>query len=115
MGPVRATSGPWPFIIAALITSVVGVGLGLAAWLTSTATESLWLTLAVAGWVLAGIVTFILAGLHISADTKRQAESLYISNPTQAMLYFAALGLGVVGVLITAVEIALWFGKAFGG
>lgn len=113
--PLRATSGPWPFIIAALITSVVGVGLGLAAWLTSTATEPRWLTLAVAGWVLAGIITFILAGLHISADTKRQAESLYISNPTQTLLYRAALGLGVIGVIITAVEIALWFGKAFGG
>src|SRR5699024_7321292 len=67
------------------------------------------------GWVAAGIITFILLGLHIQADTRRQAAGFYISNPTQTLLYRAALGVGVIGVLITAVEIALWFGKAYGG
>ena len=114
-GALSATTGPWHFIVAAVITAVLGLCLGLAAWLGSTATESLWLPLAVAGWALSGVVTFILLGLHISADTRRQAASFYISNPTQTLLYRTALGLGVVGVIITAVEIALWFGKAFGG
>lgn len=114
-GALVATSGPWIFLIAALVTAVLGTGLGGIAWLTSTATESGWLALAVSGWALAGIITFILLGLHVSADTKRQTASLYISNSTQTLLYRVALGLGVIGVLITAVEIALWFGKAFGG
>ncbi len=113
--PPTATTGPWPFVIAAAVTAVLGVVLGLVAWLGSTATEPLWLTLSGLGWVAAGIITFILLGLHIQADTRRQAAGFYISNPTQTLLYRAALGVGVIGVLITAVEIALWFGKAYGG
>lgn len=114
-GPTTATTGPWHFVSAAAVTAVLSIVLGLAAWLGSTATEPLWLTLSGLGWFTAGIVTFILLGLHIQADTRRQAAGLYVSNPTQTLLYRAALGVGAVGVLINAVEIALWFGKAYGG
>lgn len=111
---LTATSGPWGYLIAALVTAILGIVLGVAAWLGFTATETTFLTLAGLGWVCAGIATFILLGLHVMADTKRQTSGLYISNPTQKLLQYAAMGLGVIGVIITAVEIALWFGKAFG-
>lgn len=111
---LTATSGPWGYLIAALVTAILGIVLGVVAWLGFTATETTFLTLAGLGWVCAGIATFILLGLHVMADTKRQTSGLYISNPTQKLLQYAAMGLGVIGVIITAVEIALWFGKAFG-
>jgi len=66
------------------------------------------------GWVLAGIVTFILLGVHTMTDARRQAENYYIGNPAQKTVYTVATGLACVGVIITAVEIALWISKTVG-
>lgn len=107
-------TGPWAFIAAATAAAVLGLLLGLAAPLTGSATDDLFHYLAIAGWVLAGIVTFILLGLHTGKDTKRQAESFYIGTPAQKTLYRVSAGLACVAVIITAVEIALWISKTVG-
>lgn len=107
-------TGPWVFVGTAAATAVVGVLLGIAAPLTGSATDSLFHTLAIIGWVLAGIVTFILLGLHTAKDTRRQAENFYVGTPSQKTVYRAAAVLACVGIIITAVEIALWISKTVG-
>ncbi|WP_417288077.1 hypothetical protein [Corynebacterium variabile] len=111
---VTPVTGPWAFIGTATATAVLGIILGIVAPLTGSATDSLFHTLAIIGWVLAGIVTFILLGLHTAKDTKRRAESFYVGNQSQQMLYRVSAGLACVGVIITAVEIALWISKTVG-
>ncbi|WP_297005328.1 hypothetical protein [uncultured Corynebacterium sp.] len=112
--PVTPVTGPWAFIGAATATAVIGILLGIAAPFTGSATDSLFHTLAIVGWVLAGILTFILLGLHTAKDTKRQAESFYVGTPAQKTLYRVSAGLACVGVIVTAVEIALWISKTVG-
>ncbi|MGO1276222.1 MAG: hypothetical protein ACTMIG_09730 [Corynebacterium variabile] len=113
-GPVTPVTGPWAFIAAATATAVIGVILGIAAPLTGSATDSLFHTLTIIGWVLAGIVTFILLGLHTAKDTRRRAESFYVGTQSQRTLYLVSAGLACLGVIITAVEIALWISKTVG-
>ncbi|SQG63574.1 Uncharacterised protein [Corynebacterium renale] len=112
--PMRSATGPWPYVIAATVASIVGVILAVVNWMSNTSTQPAWLGLAATGWVLCGIITFILLGVHTSVDTRRQTTTLYLSNTTQTLLFRLSLGAGIVGVILTAIQIALWFGKAFG-
>lgn len=107
-------SHPRGFIVAALGTALAGILFGIIAYATGTATETSWLIFSALGWVFAGTLTFILLGLHTAVDTRRQTESFYVSSPGQIMLYRITAGIAVLGVIMTAVELALWFGKAFG-
>ncbi|MGO1948326.1 MAG: hypothetical protein ACTH1D_01755 [Mycobacteriaceae bacterium] len=107
-------TGPWAFVGTAAATAVAGVLLGIAAPLTGSATDNLFHTLAIIGWALAGIVTFILLGIHTAKDTKRQAESFYVGTPSQKTVYRAAVVFACIGVIITAGEIALWISKTVG-
>lgn len=108
------TTGPWSFVIGAVVAAVIGVILGVVNFAVFTSTQSGWLWMSLAGWVLCGIVAFILVGLYVREDIKRQAEGFYLSNPTQKLMQWGAFAIGWIGVVITAIEIALWFGKAFG-
>lgn len=111
---VTPVTGPWAFVGAATATAVLGVLLGIAAPLTGSATDGIFHILAIIGWALAGIVTFILLGLHTAKDTKRRAESFYVGTQSQQTLYRVSAGLACLGVIITAVEIALWISKTVG-
>ena len=104
-------SGPWPWVIAATVTAVIGLVLGIVAFFTAEPTDGAYSALAFGGWALAGIVTFILLGVHLTEDTKRQASGPYIGNAGQIALYRAAAGIGLVAVIVTAIEIALWASK----
>ncbi|WP_232247020.1 hypothetical protein [Corynebacterium freneyi] len=104
-------SGPWPWVIAATVTAVIGLILGIVAFFTAEPTDGAYSALAFGGWALAGIVTFILLGVHLTEDTKRQASGPYIGNAGQIALYRAAAGIGLVAVIVTAIEIALWASK----
>lgn len=104
-------SGPWPWVIAAALTAVIGLILGIAAFFTAEPTDGAYSALAFGGWALAGIVTFVLLGVHLMEDTKRQAAGPYIGNAGQIALYRAAAGIGLVAVIVTAIEIALWASK----
>lgn len=104
-------SGPWPWVIAATVTAVIGLVLGIVAFFTAEPADGAYSALAFGGWALAGIVTFILLGVHLTEDTKRQASGPYIGNAGQIALYRAAAGIGLVAVIVTAIEIALWASK----
>ncbi len=113
--PVTPVTGPWPFVVAAFGCAVVAFGLAIAApTVGGTATDSMFHYLAISGWVLGGIVSFILLGLHFGANNRRQAESYYIENTTQTLLARATLFFGSVAVIATAAEIALWLSKTIG-
>lgn len=114
-GPLTFKSGPWHWVSAATATAVIGVALGIVAYVLASSagsfTSTLFKSLAIAGWSVGGIVTFILLGLHIVEDTKRQVSGPYIANSTQVLLYRASAIVGFMAVIITAIEIALAFAK----
>lgn len=107
-------SGPWVYVNLALTTAVIGIIIGIAAPLTGSPTDGSFHILAIAGWVLAGLATVILLGLHSGEDNRRRAENLYIGTPRQTTVFRTAGITAVIGVLITAVEIALWISKTVG-
>lgn len=82
--------------------------------LASAPTQGLYFGLAIGGWLLAGIVSFIFLGLYTLKNTQRQAETFYIENTTQTLLYRVIMGGSFVLVIVAAVEIAFYVGKAVG-
>lgn len=105
-------SGPWGPLAAALAAAVAGLLLALILAVSPvTATDSSYPWLAGGAWLLCGVVAFILLGLYTIQDNKLRAERPYMSNPTQQILYRVTVGVGVVGVVVSAIEIALWFSK----
>ncbi|MBV7294584.1 hypothetical protein KRX51_01465 [Corynebacterium sp. TAE3-ERU12] len=109
--PLQVITGPWHWVSAAIVSAAIGVCLGAAAPMVATATDSLWAVLALTGWILAGVVTFVLVGVHTIADTQRQAAGPYLSTPAQEWLYRVAIVVGLAGVVLTAIEIAMWAAK----
>lgn len=108
------TKGPSGILWGATAAAVVGLVLGVAAFFSGSATDGIYHVLAVLGWIFAGIVTFIVLGLYTGQDTKRRAESFYVTDDRQTLRYRITAGVAVVGVLVTAVEIALWLSKTLG-
>lgn len=110
-GPVRLRTGPWPWVLAATAAAVAGLALAIAAPLAAAPTDPAWPALALPGWALGGIGTFVLLGAHLVADTRRQAAGPYVSTPAQTVLYRVAAAGGLLTVAATAIEIALWVSK----
>ncbi|MDN5583180.1 MAG: hypothetical protein ACTH2Y_04160 [Corynebacterium sp.] len=114
-GPVSGpVTGPWAFVATATATAVLGVVFAVIAVVTGSPTDFVFRVFALAGWALAGIVTFILLGVHTAKDTRRRAENFYVETSSQAVLYKVAIGVACVGVIATAIEIALWISKTVG-
>lgn len=110
--PLTLTSGPKSLLFVALVVAVVGIVLALVPLLgPMTATSTSYIAIAVAAWALSGIATFILLGLYTIRDNALRANSVYVAEDVQTVLYRLALGLGGLGVIVTAFEIALWASK----
>lgn len=110
--PLTFTSGPKGLLFAALATAVVGVVLALVPLFgPMTATSTSYVACAVIAWILCGLVTFVLLGVYTIRDNALRANSVYVAQDLQTVLYRLALGLGGLGVLLTAFEIALWVSK----
>ena len=114
IAPTTPTEGPWPLLIAAGVSAVIALILLIVAPLASAPTQGLYFGLAIGGWLLAGIVSFIFLGLYTLKNTQRQAETFYIENTTQTLLYRVIMGGSFVLVIVAAVEIAFYVGKAVG-
>lgn len=114
-GPLKFGTGPWHWVSIATASAVIGFALGIIAFITgSTAgsfTSTSFMSMAIAGWAVGGILTFIFLGMHIVEDTKRRANGPYIENSTQVLLYRAAASVGLIAIVVTAIEIALVFAK----
>ncbi|WP_246817259.1 MULTISPECIES: hypothetical protein [unclassified Corynebacterium] len=112
--PTSPTKGPWPLLIAAGVSAVIALILLVIAPLIASPTQTVFFVLAIGGWLLAGIVSFILLGLYTLKNTQRQAETFYVEDTTQTLLYRIIMGGSFVLVIIAAVEIAFYVGKAVG-
>lgn len=112
--PAAPTKGPWPLLIAAGVAAILSAIVVIAAPLVSTATQGLFFGLAITGWVLAGIVAFVLLGLYTLQNTRRQADSFYIEDTRQTLVYRLVMIGGFVLVVASAVEIAFYVGKVMG-
>lgn len=114
-GPLKFGTGPWHWVITAIGCAVVGLILGIVAYFTASSASSFTSTtfkaMAFAGWVIGGILTFIFLGLHVVEDNKRRASGPYIENATQVLLYRVAACVGLIAIVVTAIEIALVFAK----
>lgn len=113
--PRTPVTGPWYFIIPAFISVMIAAVLAILAFAVGgSATDSMFHNYAIMGWAMAGIVGFLLLGMHMRADNRRQAESFYIENPMQYVLTRATIIIGSCAVVGTAFEIALWLSKTVG-
>lgn len=112
--PTSPTKGPWPLLIAAGVSAVIALILLVIAPLIASPTQTLFFVLTIGGWLLAGIMSFILLGLYTLKNTQRQAETFYIEDTTQTLLYRIIMGGSFVLVIVAAVEIAFYVGKAVG-
>ncbi|GAA1471536.1 hypothetical protein CFELI_12590 [Corynebacterium felinum] len=107
-------TGPWGFVSAATVAAFVGLICGvLAPVIGGSATDSGFRMFAIAGWVLSGIIAFVLVGVHKVVDNKRKSAACYLENSTHVALTRLALAVGAIGVVITAIEISLWVSKVF--
>ena len=108
-------SGPWYYVIPAFVAAMIAAVLAILAFAVGgSATDTMFHNYAICGWVMAGIVGFLLIGMHMRADNRRQAENFYIENPMQYVLMRATIIIGSLAVVGTAFEIALWLSKTVG-
>lgn len=108
--PTATATGPWGWVIAAAVTAIVGLLLGGYTLFATAYSDSLRPVTAGIGWFLAGILSFVLLGVHVTEDTKRQAAGPYIGTIGQVYLYRASVAIGLLGVILTAVALAQWIG-----
>lgn len=108
--PLATATGPWGWVIAAAVTAIVGLILGGYTLIATSYSDSLRPVVAGIGWFLAGILSFVLLGIHVTEDTKRQAAGPYIGTIGQVYLYRASVAIGLLGVILTAVALAQWIG-----
>ncbi|WP_018021315.1 hypothetical protein [Corynebacterium doosanense] len=94
------------------MSAVVGLVCALIAQFSSlTATSTTYATLAGIGWLLCGVFALVLLGIYSIQDNKIRAGSFYVSNPAHSAVRGITLGLAMLGVVLAAVEIALFVSK----
>lgn len=71
--------------------------------------ERLWIALV--GWAVCGPVAFTLLAVFNRIDTARRSYPVYSSESWVKTLVYGAYALAFLGVLVNAVQIALWFGR----
>ncbi|MBP3089258.1 hypothetical protein EML15_08880 [Corynebacterium sp. sy017] len=110
--PVRFVSGPWAPVIIAAVCAFLGLCIGLGVLISPlNATDSAYVAIASVGWLLCGVISFVVLGIYLMKDNAIRAANPYIGNGTQVLLYRLSIAAGLLGVLITGCEIALWFSK----
>lgn len=88
--------------MVAIATAVVG---GAAALLVSG-------PLLILAWLLAGPVAFGLIAWFANRDTRERARALYSESPLSRILFWAAVAVSIVAVLIAALQLAFWIGRS---
>ncbi|SDS76198.1 hypothetical protein [Microlunatus soli] len=99
-----AVAGP-PLTLLGISAAAAVIGLLLAALLGALP------ALAVIGWVLAGPFAIGVLALYTTADTRRRAQPIYVAPNWLIAGYYACLAVCLVGVIVSAIRIALWVGR----
>ncbi len=103
-----ATAGPpLKWFAITLVLAVAGGALAL----ISAASGGGVLVTALAGWLLAGPIAIGALAVYTRVDTRRRSESIYSAPRWTATLYWAVLGVCLVGIALGAWQIALWAGR----
>ena len=66
---------------------------------------------AAGGWILAGPIAALLLATYMIADTKQRAFPVYQPSKPAQFIYWATVALAAIGVLVSAWQIADWFGR----
>lgn len=106
------TSAPAARLAPSLVMGALSILLSLYLFLSSAAaTETRYLIIASIAWVLAGVLGIGTLGWYFTGDATARAEGNYLSVDWKNLLYWATLVVLAVSVVLSAVHIALWFGK----
>lgn len=90
-----------------LYSSLLSAGLGATlAWILGSSAMTL------LGWVLAGPIAIGLIGYYHKVDTSRRATDLYAEPGHLKILYTTTMAVCLVAVVIAAVFVGLWWGRA---
>lgn len=90
-----------------LYSSLLSAGLGaVLAWILGSSAMTL------LGWVFAGPIAIGLIGYYHKVDTLRRATDLYAEPGYLKILYMTTIAVCLVAVVIAAVFVGLWWGRA---
>lgn len=70
-----------------------------------------WWPTAIAGWLLAGPVAIGALAVYTRVDTRRRTEAIYSAPTWTSTLYWVVLAACLVGIALSAWQIALWAGR----
>ncbi|WP_349826641.1 hypothetical protein [Brevibacterium litoralis] len=105
VAPTGATTAvaypPLVFLWVLLGCSVLG---GLLAWILNG-------PLTLIGWLVAGPAAVAVLGIYHRTDIARRSRPLYARTGSADLLYWAGLVVCGLGVLASAVAVALWIGR----
>lgn len=112
LGQLQQNSAPSPRLIPGLAMGLVSILLSLYLFFSATAaTETKYLVFSVIAWGLAGILGIGSLGWYFTGDAKARAEGNYLSVDWKNFLYWVTLAVLAVAVVLSAIHVALWFGK----
>lgn len=106
------TAAPVVALLPSLVLGVISLGISAFLFFSSVSpTSSTYLWLSLAAWALAGVIGISLLALFRKADTRERARGVYVEEGWRVALYWGTMALLVIGVVWSAIELALWFGK----
>ncbi|WP_257182916.1 hypothetical protein [Corynebacterium cystitidis] len=77
-----------------------------------SATQSSYIAVAAIAWALAGILGIGAMAVYFTGDSQERASGFYVQVGWKQGLYVVTLLVLGVAVVLSAVHIGLWFGKA---
>lgn len=102
-GSLAPASSPVVWLYASIGSAVVGA---VGAWLLSLSAFT------ILGWLFAGPIAIGMLGFYHKKDTLRRASGLYSEPSYVRTVYVSALVICLAAVLVTAVFVGLWWGRA---
>lgn len=100
---ITPASPPAVFLYSSLLSAGLGAVL---AWILESSAMTL------LGWVFAGPIAIGLIGYYHKVDTLRRATDLYAEPGYLKILYVTTIAVCLVAVVIAAVFVGLWWGRA---
>ena len=104
---LQTAGPPLVWFAVALGLAVVGAIIAIVVFILGSS----WGALAILGWLLAGPVAIGALAVYTRVDTRRRTEAIYSAPTWTSTLYWVVLGACLVGIALSAWQIALWAGR----
>lgn len=109
---LKQTYLPVGRLVPGLICGAVAVILNVVLFFSSVvATDTTWGVVAVVAWLLAGVIGTTFLGGYFTEVNRRRGAGIYMERPGPKFIYRLMWVLLIVGVLLSAWNIAQWVGK----